>query len=259
MNTPSEHPHTISGLDPFALAETRLAGLRALMEDSAQLTSLANAEAEIAALRAQLANGQITPAAASSAIATLVSSVEQASLQPKQHAVTSMLKEARANAHAYLSASAEQIDALTADALSLYGNDLSEEERTRLDAARREERAALEAGELHTAFDARRDRLALLEDIFERNGDDARLEATRSHRAELEEEAAKLAAAEARDTEARQTTEASRLAEPTLEEAAQDEQVGAYFTALGITDLLDGAEITPPAANAATSAGARER
>ena len=180
MNTPSEQAHTISGLDPFALAETRLAGLRALIEDSAQLTSLANAEAEIASLRTQLA--------ASSAIATLVAGVEQAALQPKQHALTSTLTEIRANAHAYLSASAEQIDALTADALSLYGDDLSQEERARLDAARRDELAALEAGELNAAFDARRDRLILLEAIFERNGDDERLETTRSHRAELEEE-----------------------------------------------------------------------
>lgn len=252
-------------IDPFALAEARLAGLRTLAEDGAALASILDAEAQIAQLRSQLASGQTSPADVAATLGAIVQRAERSALLAPQHAIALNLTEARNRAASFLTTSDDELNALWQGALDEYGEDVTNAERRRLEALRQEELAAIEAGDLHAAFEARTARLDLMEDVFVRNGDEARAEEVRDYRAETEQQQAQLRDAEARDASV------ARDAENYVGEArfsAEDRMEGKRpFEAdaqlligeLGLTDLPDGAEVAPCAAPSNPSASCRSR
>ena len=256
-------PETL--VDPFALAEARLAGLRTLAEEGAALASILDAEAQIASLRMQLANGQVSIADVAAALAATIQRAERTALLAPQHAIALNLTEARSNAANYLSTSGEQLDTLWNEALDAYGEDISDTERRRLEALRQEELAAIEAGDLHAAFEARNARLDIMEDVFVRNGDDVRAEEVRAHRAQAEQEQARLREAEAQSATNNQEA-AAQTASGALDgsERADAQEplrndADLLLAELGLTDLPDGTDVAPCPAHGITNASCQER
>lgn len=250
-------------IDPFALAEARLAGLRTLAEDGAALASILDAEAQIASLQAQLAGGQLSIADVTAALEATIQRAERTALLAPQHAIILNLTEARSRAATFLTASDDELNTLWHDALDAYGDDISDAERRRLEALRQGELAAIEAGDVHAAFEARTARLDLMEEVFVRNGDEGRAEAVREHRAQAEQEQARLREAEARSASVDQEA-ATHSRSGTFDASDRSEQqarfrADAEALELALTDLPDGTHVAPSSDPSDANATAHER